>query len=141
MNDTDLSTAMLGRIGRHVMMLPLALGAAIGVLALGRVLGGALFGAVVPGGWVALSFVSAGLAIPVIYLGTAYRMLRCPACNGFVGWQVNAQATLFAHRYSRRCRHCGRTIFDDRYTRRARIAQGALGVGTFLFFVCVAIFR
>jgi len=134
MQDTDLSTPMLARIRNHMLLAVVGIAAGLAIIALGRVLGAAVFGAAIPGWWVALSFVVGMLTIPAVGLSAAFRFLRCPGCQGLVVFQVNAQASPFAARYSRQCRHCGKTIFDGRFTRRMRVAQGIIFFGTILFF-------
>jgi hypothetical protein len=141
MDDTDLSTPMLARIRNHMLLAITGFAVGIAVIALGRVLGGVLFGAAIPGWWVGLSFVLGALTIPVIGIGSAFRILRCPGCNGLVAFQVNGQASPFAARYSRQCRHCGKTIFDGRLTRRMRIVQVVVFFGTILFFGGLSVMR
>ncbi len=141
MDDTDLTGVMLARIRKHMIVAVSGLVAGIAVIVVGRLLGGAVFGAEVPGWWRGLSFAVGIATIPVIGFWSTFEFLRCPSCNGLVVFQVNAQASPLARRYSKECRHCGKTIFDDRFSRRFRVVQMAVFFGTILFFGGLALLR
>jgi hypothetical protein len=138
---TDLSTAMLARIRNHMLVALLGIGVGIGVLATGRVVGDLVFGSTIPGWWRGLSFLVGIGMIPLVGISATVRYLRCPGCNGFVGFQVSGQASFVADRYSKQCRHCGKTIFDGRFTRRMRILQVCVFFGTILFFTAMAVMK
>lgn len=134
MEDTDLSSPMLARIQTHMLVAVLGVVAGIAILVGGGLIGHALFGADAPGWFRTATFVVGFLMIPVVGFGSTFKLLRCPGCDGLVAFQVSAQASLFPGRYGNQCRHCGKTIFDGRFTRRMRIVQVAIFFGTILFF-------
>ena len=56
--------------------------------------------------------VIAGLVlIPLVGFTSARRLLRCPACNGNVGFQVSANVSAFARSAKKTCNHCEQRIF------------------------------
>lgn len=139
MDDTNLSSAMLARIGRHVAVTILGFVGGIGLMVLGAVVGHAVFGDATPSWFRAATLAIGVLFIPVVGIGAAFRMLRCPGCNGHVAMQVSGQAAVFGNP-SCQCRHCGKTIFDDRYRRRVRIMQVVVFFTTLIVFGSAAIF-
>jgi hypothetical protein len=102
---------MRARVRRH--MLTAFAGIAAGIFTM--VVGGGLAHAVMQASLVApvtMVVTIGGLVmIPVIGITSAFRNLRCPACNGLVVRQVNYKFSAFGSFARNECRHCGVTIF------------------------------
>lgn len=112
--DTDLETQMLARIRRH--MLTSLAGVGVGII--GIVGFGLLHGALHLPGWARVFFAFPLALIPTVGLWSTFKNLRCPHCEGQVGFQVSANASIFGAMARKTCRHCGAKVFGDGFTRR-----------------------
>lgn len=127
----DLITAMRGRFRKHMLT---AFGGIFGCIVIAILIGAATrlaFGPDQPGWTLALPALGI-LAIPVIGISSAFRNLRCPACDGIVIYQLSWKFSLFGSRASNECRHCGKTIFDGQITqsfRKVFVVMFAIGIG------------
>ena len=141
MQDNELATQMLSRVRRHLIISYSGVLCAVGSIAAAAVVGRAIFDNDVPK-WFRPVVVITGLAmIPTIGFWSTFKMLRCPSCNGLVGWQTNNQLALFSRHKGKECRHCGKTIFDDRVFTDFKIQAAVIVVLTLVFFFGLAVLR
>lgn len=107
----------------------------IAIMGAGSFVVGALAGTP-PAAWAGTGYGIAALlgigAIPVIGFTSTYVNLRCPACNGFVAWQVNMKYSAFGGFASNECNKCGATIFAPATSRRFMLVIIMVAVGFFL---------
>lgn len=134
--ESSLEREMRVRARRHLLT---SLGGFVLAIAMLALLGS--LNAWLLGGRLPLAFGAAVsiLLIPAVGFTSTFRNLRCPACEGLVAFQVSANASIFGAAARKTCRHCGKTIFGDSFSRGSRrvifvaFAVGALGaIGSIL---------
>lgn len=125
---SDLVAQMRARVRRH-MLVSLA-GVVVAILCIGVTVG--IAKSIVPSeeppavvGVLAVAFI---FMIPAVGLWSTFTNLRCPKCEGFVGWQVSANFSLFSAQATKHCRHCDEKIFPDDGSRRVLIIMIVVGV-------------
>ena len=64
---------------------------------------------------------------------SAWKYLRCPACDGWIAFYLSAKMSLFSSAYSDECPRCGVTLFGPRSARRRLwIVAAAVLIGALL---------
>ena len=116
--ETDLVKEMRARVRRHMLVSFAGIGLAILTVAAAGSTAERFEVGSTPRMLFSIAAVLGLLLVPIIGFWSTFKSLRCPGCDGFVGWQVSWNYSLFSNAARKTCQHCDARIFPDGLARR-----------------------